>query len=944
MIPKLGIFILILTLLIQLSTAQNRLYQVYGGSEFRLVHRPDISDSTYQIFFRKNLTWHGTGASGYGYTIATSTRISLVDTCSYKFQPINIQLYQESPPWIVNPILSINPNSGDSASKRIFQVCTSTFEDSIVKFVQPGPNYSTGPGNIQPGFKDTFELLRDYWYDTIIHLPEPCGLWQVHDGTLNNSLNPNGCGYSSGYVPFQSYNDWGTNVDTTYSPTYVYGNGSSNGHDIIIKSGITQINTLIPNSSPYFLSYPTAVFVRNVPAFYAMNAVDPDGDSLSFSSINLVFPDSAQGNRPMSHFLPWAPFRQCIDYTTPNFDVTTTCLRNVNYLCPPGSVYPNCTRYDPVYNPFDTDSTFQLNPTTGNITITAQSAPQSADLLIRCDEYRNGVWVGAVNRRLRFIIVDSMFYSQPSLRIDTANLVNCSYDSNYVFQACAGAPISIPFDALGINNVSQLKVRDNHNFSLGASSSVTYFNQASDSVRGVLLWTPPANASGWYNLLVTVKDSVCSMTPYLFEHPYLLRIWISEGVNAGRDTAICAGTSIQLQANVLGNNPATWSVLSGSANSLSCTNCNNPIATPAQTTTYVVQANLSGLSSCKQKDTITIVVQPDFSLNATDTLICAPLNQINLYAQPSVLPGALSFQWSPASGILGSSTQSQITITPSSTLYVVVASDTVGCFTHTDTSSIVYDPSFNPELLVSPSGSICTGDSVQLQITGGGSITWSPSYHISSLSDAVVWVWPDTTVTYLAEIVSANSACRESLTYTVPVIALRADAGLDQEIFDGEAVILGGPAMLCGAGCNLKWFPDQYLFFNYLMYPKAVPHETITYWVMLSNESGTCISRDSVTIRVKCTDIYMPNVFNPQAPQSEYTGNFGPRNVSIDLNYFRVFNRWGQMVFQTEDVSYRWDGKYKGEPQPAGTYVWVIEGKCPNGEWIRKSGNVLLVR
>jgi hypothetical protein len=158
MIPKLGISLLILTLLMQLSMAQNRLFQVEGGSEFRLVHRPDISDSTYQIFFRKNITWHGTGASGYGYTISTSTRISLVDTCFYKFQPINIQLYQESP-WLMNPILSINPNSGDSASKRIFQVCTSTFEDSIVKFVSPGPYYSTGPGNIQPGFKDTLTRL-----------------------------------------------------------------------------------------------------------------------------------------------------------------------------------------------------------------------------------------------------------------------------------------------------------------------------------------------------------------------------------------------------------------------------------------------------------------------------------------------------------------------------------------------------------------------------------------------------------------------------------------------------------------------------------------------------------------------------------------------------------------------------------------------------------------
>jgi hypothetical protein len=899
--------------------------RTYGGTEFIFKHRPDISDTTYQLFFRKNLAWYRYSASGGGYLLGTNPNISLVDTCNYKYQPISFNLVDN------NPLLSLNQFNGDSASKRIFPVCNSTFPDTVIT------PWGTSGGIIHSGFKDTFELIRDYWHDTIIHLPEKCGLWQVQQGAL--WLMPNDCGYTgSGLTPINVLHYSGTNIDTSL---YV-GYGSNKGY---AHTGITQINTLLPNSSPYFLSYPTLVTVKNVSTFFAMNAVDPDGDSLSFSSVNMVFPDTVQGDHPASYFSPWVPFRQCVWYGPTYNDTTTTCFRTQKYNCIPGSgVLPNCVRYDAVYNPFDTDSTFLLNPATGDFSFTAKSAYQSAKLVIRCDEYRNGVWLGSVNRNIQVHVIDSMFYSQPSLRIDTANLVNCSFDSNYVFRACAGAPISIPFDALGINNVSQLKVRDNHNFSLGASSSVTYFNQASDSVRGVLLWTPPANASGWYNLLVTVKDSVCSMTPYLFEHPYLLRIWISEGVNAGRDTAICAGTSIQLQANVLGNNPATWSVLSGSANSLSCTNCNNPIATPAQTTTYVVQANLSGLSSCKQKDTITIVVQPDFSLNATDTLICAPLNQINLYAQPSVLPGALSFQWSPASGILGSSTQSQITITPSSTQYVVVASDTVGCFTHTDTSSIVYDPSFNPELLVSPSGSICTGDSVQLQITGGGSITWSPSYHISSLSDAVVWVWPDTTVTYLAEIVSANSACRESLTYTVPVIALRADAGLDQEIFDGEAVILGGPAMLCGAGCNLKWFPDQYLFFNYLMYPKAVPHETITYWVMLSNESGTCISRDSVTIRVKCTDIYMPNVFNPQAPQSEYTGNFGPRNVSIDLNYFRVFNRWGQLVFQTEDVSYRWDGKYKGEPQPAGTYVWVIEGKCPNGEWIRKSGNVLLVR
>ncbi|QLH46428.1 MAG: gliding motility-associated C-terminal domain-containing protein [Bacteroidota bacterium] len=256
----------------------------------------------------------------------------------------------------------------------------------------------------------------------------------------------------------------------------------------------------------------------------------------------------------------------------------------------------------------------------------------------------------------------------------------------------------------------------------------------------------------------------------------------------------------------------------------------------------------------------------------------------------------------------------------------------------------MYDSLFAPSLNISPSNGICTGDTLQLEIAGNYNISWSPNYNINQTTGNMVYVWPDTSVQYSASVSSTISSCTKALSELIQVTALRADAGPDYEIFDGEAVILGGPDMLCGPGCQLQWYPNQYLFFNHLMNPKAVPHETITYWVMLSNSSGTCQDQDSVTIRVKCTDIYMPNAFNPQSAQSEYTRHFGPRNVSIDLNYFRIFNRWGDMVFSTNDVSYRWDGTFQGKPQPAGTYVWVLEGKCPNGEWIRKSGNVMLVR
>ena len=251
---KLGFLVPVLMWACFTTMAQNyRPLQVQGGSEFRFVHRTDISDSTYQIFLRKTMIWHGAGCANYNSSIliGSNYRISLVDTCSMRFMPINIVLYYESTS-LMNPILPLNPNTGDSASKRIFSVCNSSFPDSIVKYSLPGPYYNNGIGDIQAGFEDTFELIRDYWYDTLIHLPEVCGLWQVQDGALNNSLNPTACGFGSIYSPFGSGHVSGTNIDTNFIPTYIYGNGSSNNVTIALHNGITQINTAVPTSSPYF--------------------------------------------------------------------------------------------------------------------------------------------------------------------------------------------------------------------------------------------------------------------------------------------------------------------------------------------------------------------------------------------------------------------------------------------------------------------------------------------------------------------------------------------------------------------------------------------------------------------------------------------------------------------------------------------------------------------
>lgn len=61
-------------------------------------------------------------------------------------------------------------------------------------------------------------------------------------------------------------------------------------------------------------------------------------------------------------------------------------------------------------------------------------------------------------------------------------------------------------------------------------------------------------------------------------------------------------------------------------------------------------------------------------------------------------------------------------------------------------------------------------------------------------------------------------------------------------------------------------------------------------------------------------------------------------------NYFKVFNRWGQLVFSTTQLNTGWDGRWGGVEQPAGTYVWMIEGLTKENRVITKKGTVVMIR
>ena len=87
----------------------------------------------------------------------------------------------------------------------------------------------------------------------------------------------------------------------------------------------------------------------------------------------------------------------------------------------------------------------------------------------------------------------------------------------------------------------------------------------------------------------------------------------------------------------------------------------------------------------------------------------------------------------------------------------------------------------------------------------------------------------------------------------------------------------------------------------------------------------------------------MPNTFTPNG--DGVNDKFFIRSASLSsIKYFRIYNVWGDVVFQTTNLNEGWDGSTNGKNDPTAVYVYVLEGQCQNGKEVMKSGNVTAVR
>lgn len=348
--------------------------------------------------------------------------------------------------------------------------------------------------------------------------------------------------------------------------------------------------------------------------------------------------------------------------------------------------------------------------------------------------------------------------------------------------------------------------------------------------------------------------------------------------------------------------------------------------------------------------TITITVYDSLIIDAMpDTVICGP-STFDIWA--TSYGTTVEYQWSSTNQFLDTLNtdlaDSVLTISPGNPQYYYVRVTNPWC---TEIDSVYID-FIGSAIEVMADTNICGGDSILLTVTNlSPSITltysWAPSNEIiSGQGTAQIWVSPDSSTTFTVTATS-NNGCIITETIDVGVYYLDpadvyATATIDT-IYQGGSTTL--EAFPDTAGIEYFWVPSQFVDSAFSQTTPAHPTGSTMFTVFV--RKGGCVDTGQVFITVLeniCDD---PTVFIPNAFTPNYDGNNDVvyvRGDNIELMTFRIFTRWGELIFESQDQNDGWDGTFNGKMMNPDVYVYYLDVTCVGGDEQLIKGNITIIR
>lgn len=403
-------------------------------------------------------------------------------------------------------------------------------------------------------------------------------------------------------------------------------------------------------------------------------------------------------------------------------------------------------------------------------------------------------------------------------------------------------------------------------------------------------------------------------------------------ISAPNDIVICVGESITLTANNPGNAPISWNngVIDGQT------------FAPSGSGIFVVTAVID---NCVSTDQVQVTVNPLPTINAgQDVTICAAASTTLMAS------GGVSYTWDNGLGAGVSQT-----VTPKqTTTYQVTGTDINGCV-NTDDVTVTVAPI--PSLNI---------DGINLQ--GCAPVTPTLNNTLADGSVSCKWIFSDgRTIDGCGPI---NPVFNDYGCYDVTLMVTSAAGCTNTQTIEDYICVYPTPDADFYATPqvidNYPWEAQMHNYSsnatNYTWYfgddsapsnefePTHIYSEenagTFPIMLVASNDVG-CV--DTAYYSVKVVEpliIYVPNTFTPDGDR--FNNTFFPVITSgFDVYQYEmlIFNRWGELIFETHDTEIGWDGTYDGKMVQDGSYTWKIEIKIKNyDEHKRYVGHVNLVR
>ena len=272
----------------------------------------------------------------------------------------------------------------------------------------------------------------------------------------------------------------------------------------------------------------------------------------------------------------------------------------------------------------------------------------------------------------------------------------------------------------------------------------------------------------------------------------------------------------------------------------------------------------------------------------------------------------------------------------SDTLKLVI-NTILGCKDSISKPITVYPP---PILSITPDTVLCIGNAITLNVGGAKNYSWNNEETLNNNSIANPVAQPYSTTRYTVIGVDSNS-CSASDSVLISVQQVQDIYLNDTTIIIGELV----PVNIQNPGLKtFRWSPNLHISCDTCGLVQLQPLETTTYTVSVTDTSQCFTTDYDITIDVlKKFSLHLPDIFTPNG--DGYNDIIYVRGWGIsELISFKIFNRYGTLVFNTNNINNGWDGTYKGAPQVTETYTYQIVAKMHNNLVNTKTGYFKLIR